>query len=214
MWYLIKQIYHFIMSVILYSIFAILVIVILMVGAYFVDQYISVKSGETRAPLFGSYVIISPSMVPNINVLDAVITMRTDAKKLKKNDVITFISKDPAHSGITITHRIVGVKETSNGGYAYRTKGDNNNVEDKTLVSYDDVIGKVILRIPYVGYLQQFLTTKFGWILVIVVPSLFIVTSDIVKVTKLAITNDGKNASKDKNKSESKNKNKGGKKND
>lgn len=190
MWDLIKRIYHFIMSIILYSIFAILIIVILMVGAYFVDQYMSVKSGKPRAPLFGAYVIISPSMVPNINVLDAIVTMRTDAEKLKKNDVITFISNDPSHKGITITHRIVGIKKTANGGYAYRTKGDNNNVEDKTLVSYNEVLGKVIFRIPYIGYLQQFLTTKFGWILVIIIPSLIIVVGDVVKVVKLTIVRD------------------------
>lgn len=208
MWDLIKRIYHFIMSIVLYSIFAILIIVILMVGAYFVDQYMSVKSGEPRAPLFGAYVIISPSMVPNINVLDAIVTMRTDAEKLKKNDVITFISNDPAHKGITITHRIVGVKKTANGGYAYRTKGDNNNVEDKTLVSYDDVLGKVIFKIPYIGYLQQFLTTKFGWILVIVIPSLFIVAGDVVKVAKLIIVKDDT-----KEKSVDDKEKKGGKKN-
>lgn len=187
MWNLVKRVYHFIMSIVLYSIFAILIIVIVMVGAYFIDQYISVKSGEQRAPLFGAYVIISPSMVPNINVLDAIVTMRTDAEKLKKNDVITFISNDPAHKGITITHRIVGIKKTSSGGYAYRTKGDNNNVEDKTLVSHDEVLGKVIFKIPYIGYLQQFLTTKFGWILVIVIPSLFIIAGDVVKVVKVII---------------------------
>jgi len=198
MWDLIKRIYHFIMSIVLYSIFAILLIVFVMVGAYFIDQYSSVKSGARRAPLFGAYVIISPSMVPNINVLDAVVTMRTDAEKLKKNDVITFISNDPAHTGITITHRIVGIKKTSSGDYAYRTKGDNNNVEDKTLVSYNNIIGKVVFRIPYIGYVQQFLTTSFGWILVIVIPALFIISSDVVKVVKLIIVKDG-NEEKKKN---------------
>lgn len=188
MWDLIKRIFHFISTVILYSIFTILIIVVVMVGFYFVDQYRSVKSGTPRAPLFGAYVIISPSMVPNINVLDAVVTMRVDADSLKKNDVITFISNDPTHSGITITHRIVGIKKTESGGYAYRTKGDNNNVEDKTLVSYDDVIGKVILRIPYIGYLQQLLLSRFGWLLVIVIPCLLIVSSDIVKLLKMLIT--------------------------
>ncbi len=205
MWNLIKRIYHFIMSIILYSIFVILIIVILMVGAYFVDQYMSVKSGESRPPLFGAYVIISPSMVPNINVLDAIVTVRTDAEKLKKNDVITFISNDPAHKGITITHRIVGIKKTSSGGYAYRTKGDNNNVEDKTLVSHDEVLGKVILRIPYIGYLQQFLTTKFGWIIVIVVPALFIMIGDVVKIVRVIIVKE--DDEEDKKKKDSYNEN-------
>lgn len=185
MWNLIKRIFHFISTVLLYSIFAILIVVVVMVGCYFVDQYKSVKSGTPRAPLFGAYVIISPSMVPNINVLDAVVTMRVDADDLKKNDVITFVSKDPTHSGITITHRIVGVKKTESGGYAYRTKGDNNNVEDNTLVSYDDVIGKVMLRIPYIGYLQQILMSRIGWLFIIVIPCLLIVSSDIVKLVKV-----------------------------
>ncbi len=187
MWDLIKRIFHFVMTILLYSVFAILIIVAIMVGFYFVDQYKSTKEGVHRAPLFGAYVIISPSMVPNINVLDAVVTMRVDAKELQKNDVITFVSKDPTHSGITVTHRIVGVKQTESGSYAYRTKGDNNNVEDQTLVSYDDVIGKVMIRIPYIGYLQQFLTTRFGWLLVIVLPCLFIVVGDIVKLVKTVV---------------------------
>lgn len=187
MWDFIKRIFHFISTVILYSIFTILIIVVIMVGLYFFDQHQSVKSGTPRAPLFGAYVIISPSMVPNINVLDAVVTMRVDPKDLNKNDVITFVSKDPAHSGITITHRIVGVKKTASGDFAYRTKGDNNNIEDKTLVSYDNVIGKVILRIPYIGYLQQILLSRFGWILLIVLPCLLIVIGDIVKLFKVIL---------------------------
>ena len=188
MWDLIKRIFHFVMSVLLYSIFVIMIIVAIMIGLYFVDHYKSVKDGTNRAPLFGAYVIISNSMVPNINVMDAVVTMRVDSKDLKKDDVITFISKDPRHSGITVTHRIVGIKQTESGDYAYRTKGDYNNVEDQTLVSYDNVIGKVILRIPYIGYLQRLLTTQIGWILVIVLPCLFIVISDLIKLFKLLIT--------------------------
>lgn len=187
MWDWIKRIFHFITTILLYSIFAILIIVVIMVGLYFIDHYQSVKSGTNRAPLFGAYVIISPSMVPNINVLDAVVTKRVDADKLKKNDVITFISQDPRHSGITVTHRIVGIKKTEAGTYAYRTKGDNNNVEDQTLVSYDKVIGKVMLRIPYIGYLQQLLNTQFGWLVIIVIPCLFIISSDIVKLIKTMV---------------------------
>lgn len=198
MWDKIKRVFHFIMTILLYSVFAILIIVAIMVGLYFIDHYQSVKSGTNRAPLFGAYVIISPSMVPNINVLDAVVTMRTDADKLKKNDVITFVSQDPRHSGITVTHRIVGIKKTESGGYAYRTKGDNNNVEDQTLVSYDKVIGKVMLRIPYIGYLQQLLNTQFGWIVVIVIPCLFIISSDIVKLIKRMVLGEDSETSKKK----------------
>ena len=51
--------------------------------AYFIDQRIGMKKGENRSPLFGAYVIISNSMVPTINVQDAVVTMRVSEKNIK-----------------------------------------------------------------------------------------------------------------------------------
>ena len=190
-WNLIKKVFHFISTIILYSILALLIIVGIMVALYFIDHYKSIKDGNERPPLFGAYVIISSSMEPTIHVYDAVVTRRVDAEDLKKNDVITFVSTDPSHPGITITHRIVGIQETSSGKYAYRTKGDNNNVEDSALVSYDNVLGKVMVRIPMVGYLQHFLVQSYGWIFLIVLPCLFIIISDIVKLAKVALVKDG-----------------------
>lgn len=187
MWETIKKVFNFITSVILYSVLVLLVIIGIMVGAYFVDHYVSIKQGNQRAPLFGAYVIISPSMEPNIHVLDAVITMRVKPESIKKGDVITFISNDPDHPGITITHRVMGIQETTNGSYAYKTKGDANNVEDDTWTSYDNVIGKVMLRIPSIGKLQRLLLSSTGWLFLIVLPCLFIIISDIVKVAKTAI---------------------------
>lgn len=192
---LIKRIYHFVASVFLYSVFFILVVIGICVGLYFIDQYQSSRNGIQRPPLFGAYVIISPSMEPQISVLDAVVTMRKDVKKIRKEDVITFISKDSSHYGVIITHRIVGIFENNDGTVSYRTKGDNNNVEDQTLVNYNDILGKVILVIPYIGYLQQFLTTPQGWILVIVVPCVLIIGSDIIKLAKKG--NNKKEDSKD-----------------
>lgn len=197
MWNLIKRIYNFVTSVLLYSIFVILILIGLAVVLYFVDQKLALKSGVQRSPLFGAYVILTDSMVPNINVDDAVITMRVDSSKIKKNDVITFISSDPSHSGITITHRVVGINTTSDGKIAYRTKGDHNNVEDRTLVNSENVLGKVMLRIPYIGKLQKLLTTSYGWIFLIVLPCIFIILSDIFKLFKKS--NASNPSEKDKN---------------
>lgn len=181
---LFKRIYNFVASVFLYSVFFILIVIGLCVGLYFIDQYQSSKSGINRPPLFGAYVIISPSMEPNIHVRDAIITMRKEQEKIKKGDIITYISKDPSHYGIRITHRVVGIFENDNNSVSYRTKGDNNNVEDSKLVNHSDVLGKVMLRIPYIGYIQELISTVYGWILLIVLPCLYIIGSDIVKLFK------------------------------
>ena len=182
-----KKIFHILSSIILYSILTIIGIIALMFIAYFIDQRIGMKKGESRAPLFGAYVIISNSMVPTINVKDAVITMRVSEKNIKMNDIITFVSKDIETRGTPITHRVVGIvyeDDDKTKVLGYRTKGDHNNTQDFALITPDEVMGKVYLRIPFIGYLQAVLTNPIGWFTIIVFPCLLIIGNDIIKIGK------------------------------
>ena len=146
---------------------------------------IGMKNHEDRSPLFGVYVIISPSMVPNINVYDAVVTMRVPTDKIEMYDVITFLSKDINTHGTPITHRVVGIVETEDGKIGYRTKGDNNNAEDNALIMEDEVIGKVLFRIPMIGYVRTFITSRIGWLLIVVLPCVGIIIYDVGKLVGL-----------------------------
>jgi len=69
-------------------------------------------------------------------------------------DIIAFRNKD-----YNVTHRIVSVLDT---GAIFRTKGDSNPIPDSYLVSKDQIIGKVVVTIPYLGYAIFFLKTKQG----------------------------------------------------
>lgn len=186
---LVYKIYHFVAKIFLYSILIILILVALMFILYFVDLQNNIKKGVTKQPLFGAYIIISPSMVPTIKVEDAVVIQRKEQNELKKGDIITFTSNDPRYSGLTITHRIVGVEKSKDNKVYYRTKGDNNNTEDSSLVPYDNINGKVILRIPKIGYIQYALTSSYGIVFLVVIPCLGIVIYDIIKLFKSIIGN-------------------------
>lgn len=186
---LVYKIYHFIAKIFLYSILIILILVALMFILYFIDLQNNIKNGVTKQPLFGAYIIISPSMVPTIKVEDAVVIQRKEQNELKKGDIITFTSNDPRYSGLTITHRIVGVEKSKDNKVYYRTKGDNNNTEDSSLVPYDNINGKVILRIPKIGYIQYALTSSYGIVFLVVIPCLGIVIYDIIKLFKSIIGN-------------------------
>ena len=183
-WEVIKLTIHYISKILLWSVFLILIIVAITLIVYFVDLRKNIKEGKDPIPLFNAYVIISPSMVPAIKVQDAVVVMRVPVNKLKKNDIITFDSKDPRYDGITITHRIVGIENKGTKNVLFRTKGDNNNAEDTALVKGENIYGKVILRLPKIGYIQYFLSNKFGWIIAIVIPCLAIIIYDIIKLIK------------------------------
>ena len=153
---------------------------------YFGDQYFGSKSGDSKLPIYSAYVIVSPSMVPTINVNDGVVVQRVDKQgNLNIGDIITFSSKDIRYSGLTITHRIVGKQTIQNGSLVYRTKGDNNKSEDSSLVSFGDIYGKVLFRVPSVGVLYNFITNPFGFIISIIIPIIVILVINVVKVKQL-----------------------------
>ena len=175
-----------------------------MFAAYFIDQKMAASKGEFRQPLFGAYVIISESMIPSINVYDAVVTMRTSQEDIEKYDIITFLSKEIHTAGTPITHRVIEIvhdPDDENKILGYRTKGDHNNTPDFALISPNEVIGKVVFRIPLIGYLQTFMTKPIGWVLIIVLPCLLIIGGDVLKLIKskeensdsIDITNDDNN---------------------
>lgn len=199
-WGKIKKILHYITTVIMYSVFLVLIFIGLILLMYVIDIKKNAASGQYKPPLVSAYVIISPSMVPTIKVQDAVVIKRVEPENIKVGDIITFTSTDDRYSGITITHRVVGVEKTTTGKYMFRTKGDNNNTEDPTLVAENYINGKVILKIPKIGYIQYFLSQAYGWIIAIVIPCAGIIIYDIIKVVKLIKNNVVKQVDKKKNK--------------
>lgn len=180
----IHKIYQLLSKIFLYFLVLVLVIIMILFALYFIDIHKNMKNGVTKRPLFGAYIIISPSMVPTIKVEDAILIQRKEANELKVGDIITFLSNDPRYSGLTITHRIVGIEKSKKGDLYFRTKGDNNNAEDATLVSYKNICGKVIFKIPKIGYLQQLLTNVYGWVFIIIIPCVGLVIYDIVKLSR------------------------------
>ena len=173
---------NFITTIIMNSIIVILVLIGFIFLAYYVDVTKNVNSGHWQPPLFGAYVIVSPSMVPVIKVQDAIVIKREDEYKI--GDVCTYLSKDPRYYGIMITHRIIGTDINEKGEKVYVFKGDANYSADQMGVSKDQIYGKVVMRIPKLGYVQYFLSSAYGWIIAIVVPCVGIITFDIMKLVK------------------------------
>ncbi len=91
--------------------------------------------------------IASESMNPYIYRGDSVLIEKNDGKKdYEVDDIISF-----DYDGRTTVHRIVDEEEIDGIKY-YHTKGDNNDSEDAILVPENNIYGKVIFKIPYIGY--------------------------------------------------------------
>jgi len=180
-----ENIFKFTVSVLSYALFIWLLLIGGTLLLYIADIKIRASKGDFSAPVFNAYVVLSGSMLPEIKVKDIVVTKKVPAESLEVEDIITFIAPDSRYGGISITHRIKEkYYDESLGTYSYRTKGDANNVADASLVPNDNVLGKVILKIPKLGYLQDILSSKGGLIIVVLIPCLVILSYDIMKILK------------------------------
>ena len=162
-------------------------LLILCLAGYFLDLFINVKTGNYDHPLFSGYVIVSKSMVPSINVNDAIIVKRENNDKYSVGDVITFQSDENNYEGYPITHRIIKKEEVDEKKSSYITKGDNNDIADPDRVNTSDIYGKVMFIIPKLGYLKKFLAKPSNFFLCILFPSLIIFIYDFTRILNVMI---------------------------
>lgn len=176
-----RDIVNRIMKIISSAIFVVLVLLIILIVFYIVRVNFLASNDKLGEVKINFYTILTQSMYPTIKAGDVVITYKEDNNKYNDGDVITFVSEQ--NGGITITHRVEEVYNV-NDSYSYKTKGDNNNAPDNEITSGDNVLGKVVVKVPKVGYIQQFLVSKTGWIVAVILPCLGIVIYDILKLFK------------------------------
>lgn len=126
----------------IYYIVVFLLIVILL------NNFMSKSDRIFKVVGFRTYTILSGSMEPKIKTGDLVFVKSISFEDVKKGDIITF-----KYEGNVVTHRVIDKKEDG-----FITKGDNNNVQDKDVVGEEDLIGKVLFHIPFLGYITVFLS--------------------------------------------------------
>lgn len=181
-----REILKFISTVVSWTIFVLLIICIAFLVYYFVAIKIYTSKGSGYEPAFSVYMVVTPSMRPNINPYDVVIDVKVkNPEDIEINDVITFYSSIPGVKGGTITHRVIGISKDTEGNYKFRTKGDYNLVDDGVDVEFDKIVGKVAIRIPELGRVQTFVASKTGWLVCVLIPALYVIVKDILKILKV-----------------------------
>ena len=125
------------------------------------------------SPDYAMYMVRSESMRPAINIGDLIITGPLNGE-LKTGTIITYEYKKEL-----VTHRVSSID-----GKTLTTKGDATEDADPWSVAFSDIRGVFLFKIPYVGYLTNFVRTKQGWFLTIILPGTLLVlwlAKDIVK---------------------------------
>ncbi len=138
------------------------------------------------------FTVQSGSMEPAIKV-GSVILIKPQLD-YAKGDIITFSQKEELEAGqviSTVTHRIVDAHKESAEAESgeieaeyFVTKGDANKNADAEKVLKEQVLGKVFLIIPYIGYAVGFARTQTGFTLLIVIPAVIIIYNEFLNIKK------------------------------
>ena len=101
---------------------------------------------------FKSVVVLTDSMEPMITPFSLVIV--SPESDIRIGDVILY-EVELSKKKYKVLHRVIDIKEKK-GQIVYITKGDNRRYADAWYVSRENIIGKLLFSLPYVGYVSYY----------------------------------------------------------
>jgi signal peptidase len=129
--------------------FFILIIVVATFGGYGVFMIVM----GTSSPLV---VVTSGSMEPTFEIGHLLVLQSQAPEDITVGDIVVYNAN--WHTRAPVVHRVIQIENVS-GEYRYYTQGDANPTADDGYRTYDDIIGVVVLAIPWIGNVTLFLQT-------------------------------------------------------
>lgn len=130
---------------------------------------IAILLAGTRLVGLTPYAVLSGSMEPQYAVGSLIYVKDIETKSIQVGDPITFVLNEDL---LVATHRVVEITKEGN----FITKGDSNESNDGKPVHPNNVLGKPIFSIPYLGYLSVFLSSKQGKVVLGVIGTLILIS--------------------------------------
>lgn len=137
--------------------------------------------------------VASGSMIPTLNVGDLIavqgITNFSDVragfwKSPDEGNIIVFHRPPQGGSDELIVHRAVSKTLGTDGLWYFRTQGDNNAYPDGWTVPQTLIVGKVVGKVPYLGYLPLYIRSPTGILLIVLLMVIIILAEYIPSVGK------------------------------
>lgn len=162
-----------------------IVMCVILVPILIVNCTLLVKSfiNKDEVPDFGGtlpLIVLTDSMYPDIKSGDLIICKAVDAKDVAIGDVISFY--DPASKGTSVvTHMVIDIID-EDGKISFKTKGINNNTEDRLPVPEANLIAEYTgIRIPGAGNFAIFMQSTTGLIVCVILPIILLVGYDVIR---------------------------------
>ena len=131
---------------------------------------------------YNLYVIVSPSMEPELMVGDVIVSKVYKGEELKEGQIVTYLGREGDVAGKLITHEIVRF-ETIDGVEYIITQGINGGSEDPKIVK-SDVRSILKYKTKVIGPIYRLVNTPIGFMILIILPIGCIVISEVRNLTK------------------------------
>ncbi len=154
-----------------------IVIELLVIG---VVIYFRTTGGVPTIFGYNFYVIISPSMEPEICVGDVIISKQYEGQPLQAGQVITYLGKEGSLKNKIVTHKIISINETETG-FEIITKGTANNSPDPAITE-DDVISVMVTKSLLISFVYSLVSSPIGFIALIIIPLVILIVLEIVQL--------------------------------
>ena len=162
-----------------------IVLCVILIPILLINCTLIVKSfiNKDEVPRIGKtmpLIVLTDSMYPEIKSGDVIVCREVDPEDIEVGDVISFY--DPAGNGTSVvTHKVIEIVE-EDGERLFRTRGTNNNTDDRLPVHEDKVIAEYTgTRIPVAGNIAIFMQSTAGLIVCVIVPIVLFVGYDILR---------------------------------
>ena len=100
--------------------------------------------------------VVSGSMEPKYSIGDLIYVKNVDPDSIKVGDTITFVLNEDL---VVATHNVIAVDKENT---CFRTQGLANDAPDAAPVHFNNLIGKPVFSIPYLGYVSAYIQSPPG----------------------------------------------------
>lgn len=157
--------------VVLQKVLLIVLAAMLLINLYIIIAQIVFKKDLPKFFGYAHIIVISGSMHPTLEVGDLLIIH--EQRDYQEKDIVTY-----HWSRSLVTHRVIAINNDE-----VVTRGDYNNAADEPF-SQSLIEGKVLFRIPKIGYFILFIKKPFGILLMVLLLIVLIKIPNIINRLK------------------------------
>ncbi len=169
------------------------ILFVLIISSYILLK-IFIPNKTTEILRYNSYIVVSSSMEPDIMTNDMIIIHKVKEENLQIRDAITFdVYLPELGENSKVTHYIGDILD-NDGTIIYKTQGATKDIGDfdnwknadneDVDITYSNIDGKVVLVIPYVGYIINVLRNPVGLLLIFVNIGIIYLLVKVIKTPK------------------------------